>query len=61
MTVDNPDLMTLNNDIFSKPMVTAAAIDRVVHHFVILEFDLPSYPTDSALQRGQAEDVNRQK
>ena len=41
-------------------MATAAAIDRVVHHSVILEFDVPSYRTDAAQQRGQAEGVNRQ-
>ena len=37
---------------------TAAAIDRVVHHSVILEFDVPSYRTNAAQQRGQAEEVN---
>ena len=52
-------------------MATAAAIDRVVHHSVILEFDVPSYRTDGAQQRGEAtaveanaapaEEVNRQK
>ena len=47
--------------IFANPMATAAAIDRVVHHSVILEFDVPSYRTDAAQQRGQAEEVNRQK
>ncbi len=31
--------------IFKNPMTTAAAIDRLVHHCVILEFDLPSYRT----------------
>ena len=36
------------------------AIDRVVHHSVILEFDVPSYRTNAAQQRGQAEEVNRQ-
>ena len=46
--------------IFANPMATAAAIDRVVHHSVILEFDVPSYRTDAAQQRGQAEEVNRQ-
>ena len=35
-------------------MATAAAIDRIVHHSVILEFDLPSYRTDAAQNR-QAE------
>ena len=46
--------------IFANPMATAAAIDRVVHHSVILEFDVPSYRTNAAQQRGQAEEVNRQ-
>ena len=32
--------------IFANPMATAAAIDRVVHHSVILEFAVPSYRTD---------------
>ena len=47
--------------IFANPMATAAAIDRVVHHSVILEFDVPSYRTNAAQQRGQAEEVNRQE
>lgn len=34
--------------IFKDPMTTAAAIDRVVHHSVILEFDVPSYRTETA-------------
>ena len=46
--------------IFANPMATAAAIDRVVHHAVILEFDVPSYRTDAVQQRGQSEGVNRQ-
>ena len=29
--------------IFKDPMTTAAAIDRIVHHSVILELNLPSY------------------
>lgn len=29
--------------IFGNPMATAAAIDRIVHHAVILEFDVPSF------------------
>ena len=28
--------------VFANPMATAAAIDRIVHHSVILEFDVPS-------------------
>ena len=46
--------------IFTNPMATAAAIDRVVHHSAILEFDVPSYCTNAAQQRGQSEEVNRQ-
>ena len=46
--------------IFSNPMATAAAIDRVVHHSVIMEFDVPSYRTDAAQQRSQKQEVNRQ-
>jgi DNA replication protein DnaC len=29
--------------IFKDPMTTAAAIDRLVHHSVILELNIPSY------------------
>jgi hypothetical protein len=29
-------------------MATAAAIDRLAHHSVILEFDVPSYRTERA-------------
>ena len=47
--------------IFANPMATAAAIDRVVHHSVILEFDVPSYRTGVAQQRGQKQEVNRQE
>ena len=46
--------------IFANPMATAAAIDRVVHHSIILEFDVSGYRTDAARQRSQAEEVNRQ-
>ena len=31
--------------IFKEPMATAAAIDRLVHHATILEFNVPSYRT----------------
>lgn len=33
------------DQIFQNPMTTAAAIDRLVHHSVILEFDVPSFRT----------------
>ena len=32
--------------IFRDQMATAAAIDRLVHHAVVIEFDVPSYRTD---------------
>ena len=32
--------------IFRDEMATAAAIDRLVHHSVVLEFDVPSFRTD---------------
>jgi len=34
--------------IFQNPIATAAAIDRLVHHSVILEFGVPSYRTSEA-------------
>jgi DNA replication protein DnaC len=37
--------------IFRDPMTTAAAIDRLVHHSVILELNLPSYRLDQAKKR----------
>ena len=56
------------DQIFQSPMATAAAIDRIVHHSVILEFDVPSYRTDQAKRKSQKalkdkkeEKTNRQK
>ena len=37
--------------IFKDPMTTAAAIDRLVHHSVILELDNDSYRTLAAKKR----------
>ena len=34
--------------IFKDPMTTAAAIDRLVHHSVILELNIPSYRMEQA-------------
>jgi DNA replication protein DnaC len=42
-------------EIFQSPMATAAAIDRIVHHSVIAEFDVTSYRTAQA-QRQVAEE-----
>jgi len=36
------------------PMTTAAAVDRVVHHAVILELSIPSYWAQAAKARRQA-------
>lgn len=49
--------------VFQNPMATAAAIDRVVHHSVILEFNVPSYRTSVAerRQRDNEREVKRQK
>ena len=40
--------------IFRDQMATAAAIDRLVHHSVLLEFDVPSFRTEQATRRGKA-------
>ena len=49
--------------IFKDPMATAAAIDRLVHHATILEFNVPSYRTrkrrrPDAAQSGEAVDAS---
>jgi DNA replication protein DnaC len=36
------------NNIFKDPMMTAAAVDRIVHHSVILELNIESYRINSA-------------
>jgi DNA replication protein DnaC len=43
--------------IFQNPLTTAAAIDRVVHHSVILEFgaEMPSVRAEAAAKRQQAD------
>jgi DNA replication protein DnaC len=37
--------------IFKDPMMTAATIDRIVHHSVILELNIPSYRMDQAKKK----------
>jgi DNA replication protein DnaC len=37
--------------IFKDPMTTAAAIDRLVHHSIILELNVPSYRMEKAQRR----------
>ncbi len=41
--------------IFPNPMATAAAADRIVHHAVVLEFDVPSYRTGSQKEEKEPE------
>lgn len=44
-------------NIFKDPMMTAAAIDRIVHHSVILELNINSYRMDAARKR-KTKEVN---
>lgn len=37
--------------IFKDPMTTAAAIDRLVHHSIILELNMTSYRLESSKQQ----------
>jgi DNA replication protein DnaC len=46
--------------IFKDPMTTAAAIDRVVHHSIILELNLPSYRLEQS-KKGKIINENRDK
>src|ERR1035438_884714 len=54
-------LMTSNlafskwESIFKDAMMTAAAIDRLVHHSVIIELNIPSYRVEEAKKNQQAE------
>jgi len=45
--------------IFKDPMTTAAAIDRLVHHSVILELNVPSYRMEAAGRGKGAEGTGR--
>ena len=40
--------------IFKDPMTTAAAIDRLVHHSIIVELNIPSYRLEQARNNVQA-------
>ena len=44
------------NQIFHDDMTATAAIDRVVHHSVILELTVPSYRAEAARARTQGEE-----
>lgn len=41
------------NRIFRDEMATAAAIDRLIHHSAIVEFDVPSFRAEEAARRGK--------
>ena len=41
--------------IFKDPMMTAAAIDRIVHHSIILELNIPSYRISQAKKKNLAQ------
>ena len=42
------------DQIFKDPMTTAAAIDRLVHHSVIIELNVPSYRVEQAKKSRQS-------
>ena len=46
--------------IFKDAMMTAAAIDRLVHHSVIIELNLPSYRAEQAKKSKRAKDSGEQ-
>ena len=41
--------------IFKDPMMTAAAIDRIVHHSIILELNIPSYRISQAKKKNHVQ------
>ena len=43
------------DQIFKDTMTTAAAVDRVVHHSVILELNIDSYRAQAAKERSRGE------
>jgi DNA replication protein DnaC len=48
------------DQIFKDPMTTAAAVDRLVHHAVILELNLPSYRAEKALEKCKSTDSSKE-
>ena len=44
--------------IFKDPMTTAAAIDRLIHHSVVLELNVPSYRAEEAKKRKNNDNNN---
>src|SRR5438874_13030569 len=43
--------------IFKDPMTTAAAIDRLVHHSIIVELNIPSFRLEQAKSNAQSPGV----
>ena len=46
--------------IFKDPMTTAAAIDRLVHHSIILELNLPSYRLEHSKKEKNINENNQE-
>jgi DNA replication protein DnaC len=49
MLITSNLVFSAREKIFKDPMATSAAIDRLVHHAMILEFNVPSYRTRERL------------
>ena len=49
------------NSIFKDPMMTAAAVDRIVHHSIILELNIESYRISSAKNQKVITKTKKQK
>ena len=47
--------------VFANAIATAAVIDRIVHHSVIMEVAVPSYKTNAAQNRHTEEESDRQE
>lgn len=47
--------------IFKDPMTTAAAIDRLVHHSIIIEINLPSYRLESSQKKIQQQPLEEEQ
>jgi DNA replication protein DnaC len=43
--------------IFSDPMTTVAAIDRIVHHSIVLDLNLPSYRSEQAKKNAKTQEI----
>lgn len=46
--------------IFQDPMTTAAAIDRLIHHSVIIELNIPSYRLEAAKRNKDAQSASHE-